>query len=104
MTGMGQDFHGSRSGRDLHPPLLTWKLPLPPRLRSRALGARRVTALLLEEDPRDMLEELPRHVGVLLGERPEVPELDRVAAHRRQRLDGGRALAFADHRELAEVI
>src|SRR3954468_3931604 len=51
-----------------------------------------------------MLEELPRHVGVLLRERPEVPELDRVAAHRRQRLDGGRALAFADHRELAEVV
>src|SRR3954454_13336634 len=50
-----------------------------------------------------MLEELPRHVGVLLGERPEVPELDRVAAHRRQRLDGGRVLDFADHRDLAEV-
>ena len=51
-----------------------------------------------------MLEEPPRHVRILLRERPEVPELDRVAAHRRHRLHGGGALAFAGHRELAEVV
>jgi hypothetical protein len=61
-------------------------------------------ALLLEQDPRKVLKELPHHVRILLRERPEVPELDRVAAHRRQRLRGGHALALADHRELTEVV
>ena len=75
-----------------------------PALWRCTLGVCRATALLLEQEPRDVLEELPHHVRILLRERPEVPELDRVAAHRRQRLHGGHALALADHRELAEVI
>jgi len=51
-----------------------------------------------------MLEELPHHVRILLRERPEVLELDRVAAHRGQRLHGGQSLASADHRELAKMV
>src|SRR4051812_26973116 len=75
-----------------------------PALPRRALGVRRVTALLLEHDPGDVPEQLPGYVRILLRERSEVPELDRVAAHRGHGLDGGRAVAFADHRQLAEVV
>src|SRR4051812_21448486 len=75
-----------------------------PALPRRALGVRRVTALLLEHDPGDVPEQLPGYVRTLLRERSEVPELDRVAAHRGHGLDGGRAVAFADHRQLAEVV
>src|SRR4051794_13473017 len=75
-----------------------------PELRRRTPGVRRLTALLLGQEARHVLEEPPRHVGILLRERPEVPELDRVAAHRCERLNGRRALGFADHPELAEVV
>src|SRR3954447_9369688 len=70
----------------------------------RRRGPPPVTALLLEQDPGDVLQQLPRHVRILLRERAEVPEADRVAAHRRQRRDGRRPLALADHRQLAEVV
>src|SRR4051812_12001201 len=74
------------------------------RLRRRTPGFPRLTALLPHQEARDVLEELPGHVGIPPCERPEVPELHRVAAHRRERLDGRRAFGFADHRELAEVV